>query len=226
MIVEILGLPGSGKTSIVNKMRACNNSQDKINFLNRRCTRRNGTLKICLFYIKLFFLYPKIILNIKSSFWLLAKISLRLCHYKSHIKEELCVLSDTGILMPIISFIIQHNKYLYKVDLRRLISSLSLPDVIVFIDSDINIVIDRYVNRGGVQTKGVGIRDVVTNNSELYENFLLGFEALSDLKSILKEKKCAVIMINNNDSAKYNEIPAILFHKLVSEFRLSQYAKQ
>ena len=87
MIVEIVGLPGSGKTSIIKELQNYNNSQDKINFIGKdQCKHGNNIIEILKFFIRLIFFYPKIILNIKLSRWLLTKISLRLCHYKNNIK--------------------------------------------------------------------------------------------------------------------------------------------
>jgi thymidylate kinase len=140
-----------------------------------------------------------------------------LCNYENDIEGRLCLLNESGILMPIISFIVQRDKNSYEVDLNKLISALPLPDVVVFVESDVNTIVDRYVNRGGILRNG--IRDIVIKNTKLYERFLLGDRALSNLQKILMKKKCTIIVVNN-DNSEYEKISSILFHKLDSQLKL------
>jgi deoxyadenosine/deoxycytidine kinase len=213
MIIEIIGLPGVGKTSIIKNLQQDNNFKNSSNFIGReRCVFKSKVIELSKFYMQLIFFYSKIIFDIKSSLWLLLQISRRLCNYRNNIEDRLCFLNESGVLMPIISFIVQRDKNSYKVDLDRLISTLPLPDVVIFIESDIETIVDRYANRGGILRNG--IRDKVIKNAKLYERFLLGNAALLNIKKILKNKGCRVISINNND--EYEKIPSILFQKLNS----------
>ena len=221
MLVEFISLPGAGKTSIIQDI--CNNPdyKDRINLIGKKkCNRTSVITEIIIFFIKLVFIYPKILLNIKSSLWLLKKISIRLCHRKNDIKDEVCLLNESGILMPIISFITQRDTNSYQINLNKIISVLPIPDVVVFIDCDIEIVIDRYADRGGPQTKGPGIRDEVIVSTKLYERFASGQNALLALKQILKRKKCIVITIRNNSLLDYEMIRFSLFNKLESKLQL------
>jgi hypothetical protein len=218
MLVEFIGLPGAGKTSIIQDI--CNNPdyRDRINLIGKKkCNRKIIITEIIIFFIKLIFIYPKILLNIKSSLWLLKKISIRLCHRKNDIKDKVCLLNESGIIMPIISFITQRDTNSYPINLNKIISVLPIPDVVVFIDCDIEIVVDRYADRGGPQTKGLGIRDEVIISSELYEHFALGQNALLALKYILKRKKCTVITMRNNSLLDYETISSSLCNKLISK---------
>ena len=218
MIIEIIGLPGVGKTSIIKNLQHDNNFKDKIVFIGKKkCIYGSGVIEVFKFYIRLIFFYSKIVLNIKSSLWLLIQISRRLCNYENDIEGRLCLLNESGILMPIISFIVQRDKNSYEVDLNKLISALPLPDVVVFVESDVNTIVDRYVNRGGILRNG--IRDIVIKNTKLYERFLLGDRALSNLQKILMKKKCTIIVVNN-DNSEYEKISSILFHKLDSQLKL------
>jgi deoxyadenosine/deoxycytidine kinase len=218
MIVEFIGLPGVGKTSIIKNLQKYSDSKDKINFIGKnKCKHGSVLIELLKFYMRLIFFYPSIILNIRQSMWLLTKISLRLCHRSNNVKEEICVLNESGILMPIVSFIVQRDKHSYKINLNKIMSVLPLPDVIVFVEADFDKVVDRYAKRGGVQTKGLGVRDSVIVNTELYERFLLGQNTLSALKDILKRKNCTVIKIKNNDLPDYKMISTTLYDKLVSQ---------
>jgi hypothetical protein len=218
MIVEVIGLPSVGKSSILSNLSHYH-SQDKIRLMkSTKCKLWARIISILKFILGLLFYYPNIILNIKSSKWLLYKISYRLCNYKNDIHGEFCILNDAGILMPIISFIVQRNECLYEVDLNKIISVLPLPDIVVFIESDVNAIVDRYVSRGGLKINGE--RDIVIKNNKLYSRFLLGHNTLLELKNILKKNGCIVVTINNDSVDKYNEMPSIFIKKLVSKFNL------
>jgi len=117
--------------------------------------------------------------------------------------------------MPIISFIIQWDKSSYELDLNKIISALPLPDVVIFIEADVNIVVDRYENRGGVKIHGKRERYPVKKDAKLYRRFLLGHNVLLGLQDVLKKKKCTVITINNNN-VECEEITHAIFHKLIA----------
>jgi hypothetical protein len=217
MIVEIIGLPSVGKSSILSSLDYPNPG-DKICLIGKKpCSYRDRLIVFTKFFLRLLFFYPRIMLDIKSSFWLLSKISYRLCNYKNDIKEELCIVNDTGILMPIISFLVQRNEYSYKVDLNKIISAipLPLPDIVVFVEAEVNTVVERYANRGGILRNGV--RDPVVKDLELYKRFLLGHETLLSLQRILDKKGCKIITINNNDCDNLEKIPSILVYKLIHQ---------
>lgn len=216
-MVEIVGLPSIGKTSIIESLKK--NYKDQINFVGKqKCKRRVKFFEVFKFFLRLIFFYPKIIFDFKSSFWLLSKITLRLCGYRNDIKNEICILNESGALMPIISFIVQWNKSSYKVDLNKIIQALPLPDVVVFIESDIGTVINRYKCRGGVKIHGKQDRYPVVKNVKLYKQFLLGRNVLLNLQDILK-KKCTVIVVNNNN-VKCDKAASYVLHELILQLNL------
>jgi hypothetical protein len=212
MIVEIIGLPCVGKTLIINELRKNHNYQGKLNFISKKkCRSRIKSFEVFKFFLRVLFFYPKIILDFRSSFWLLSKISLRLSGDVKNITKEICILNESGVLMPIISFIVQWNKLSYEIDLSKIIRTLPLPDVVVFIDSDIDTIVDRCEHRGGVKMYGQKTYPVV-KSAKLYKQFLLGRGALLNLQDALKKKNCTVITIDNN--VKCEKVAFTIFHEL------------
>jgi len=222
MLIEFIGLPGSGKTSIIQSIQKNSEYKNKINLIGKeKCSNIDKFIEIIVFFIKLVFIYPKILLNIDQSMWLLKKICIRLCYRKNNIKDRLCLLNESGVLMPIISFIVQRDKRSYQINLDKIVSALPLPDLVVFIDCNIDTVIDRYADRGGPQTQGIGIRDKVVVNTELYERFVLGQSYLKELKKVLKNNKCMIITVKNNSLMDFKTIPFYLFNELESKLQLT-----
>ena len=71
MIVEIIGLPSVGKSSIMQNLYCKDyNAQDKIRFIGGKgCKLSTKIVAALSFFIKLLFTYPKIVFNIDKSVW-------------------------------------------------------------------------------------------------------------------------------------------------------------
>ena len=103
--------------------------------------------------------------------------------------------------MPMVSFYIQRNEYKINLDYRKLFNLLPRPDVIIFIDTEIDIVLKRYQRRGGYRTGNKGSKRVKINSLDEIENkFRDGEIFVTRLIDYYSNLGIKIIKISNNSS--------------------------
>jgi len=201
MIIEIIGLPGSGKTSIVEILKK--KYKNKIDFYqsgdkkNIKCYFTSFN-----FLIKLIFKFPILFFNSHKSFnWLIHKLLYRVCSYNIEESNRNYLLYDSGVLMPMVSFYIQRNEYKINLDYGKLFNLLPRPDLIIFVDTEIDIVLKRYQRRGGYRTGNKGSKRVKINSLDEIENkFRDGEIFVTRLIDYYNNLGIKIIKISNNSS--------------------------
>ena len=211
MKVEFIGLPGVGKTTILNRMNALYGQENfclnhGFDNLKRSCHLNN-----ILFVFKFFINYPASLKLLFTSFrWLIAKLSIRNCSNRIDVNRGVGIFKTNGVLMPIISYVVQRNHDNITFDVSKILDILPLPDVLIVVTADIKVIIERYSVRGGPRIPDKKSRQKVIVDSVLYNKFDLGYEMVEEITTLLKKKKVKVVLVNNNQVLDDNELKSIM----------------
>ena len=112
--------------------------------------------------------------------------------------------------MPIITYTTQRNPGNIVFDVSKVLASLPLPDVLIVVTADIDIVVDRYSNRGGLTLPDRISREKVVINSDLYRSFSRGLSVVNEIVDLLQKKKVKIIQIDNNQDVDNKALKRII----------------
>ncbi len=211
MKVEFIGLPGVGKTTILNRMNALYEQENLCLIHGCDNLKRSCHLNNILFIFKFFINYPTSLKLLFTSFrWLIAKLSIRNCSNKIDVNRGVGIFKTNGVLMPIISYVVQRNHDNITFDVSKILDILPLPDILIVVTADIKVIIERYSVRGGPRIPDKKSRQKVIVDSVLYNKFDLGYEMVEEITTLLKKKKVKVLLVNNNQVLDDNELKSIM----------------
>ena len=194
-LIEIIGLPGGGKTTFINALRQYSNFKiiepkppsailiafHTFYFLFRLALHRFSTL------LKLFIR--------KDGRWLLFKIGYRIAVH-NNIKDS-GILSEGGVLQPFISFFAENAEKSFSCnELLELILLIPLPGHLIHFDIPVVLALERYQSREkkGLIKRRFLVNEKKFNNSKKMEklivkNFKKGHVLRLDAESIKYDKK-------------------------------------
>ncbi len=163
MIVEFVGLPASGKTTVAKSVfNECNSSDRSVTYplytlyektwLYRNIIKSAGVLSFAIYN-------PKKIINLlhiiykanQSSYYVMFKLLFNFTYYMRcysiHSKTNNIVIYDEGFIHNIWAVMYSSGKICTASDMKEFIRFGCLPDVIVKIDCEISTVLDRLLTR-------------------------------------------------------------------------------
>jgi|SaaInlStandDraft_5_1057022.scaffolds.fasta_scaffold14810_2 thymidylate kinase len=213
MNIEFIGLPGVGKTTLLERMNTFLEQESISLFSGNDNQRSTCYIRSILFILKFIVLYPSSLKLVFTSFrWLIIKLSFRNClNLSRKNKDQQVFFSKTnGVLMPIITYTTQRNPGNIVFDVSKVLASLPLPDVLIVVTADIDIVVDRYSNRGGLTLPDRISREKVVINSDLYRSFSRGLSVVNEIVDLLQKKKVKIIQIDNNQDVDNKALKRII----------------
>ena len=207
MIVEVLGLPGVGKTTFVEELLSNSDNINSPELCKSNITRLSRAWHSLVFLAKFIYRYPNAITSLTTQFrWLVFKMSYRYQNYARQSKSGLCILQNNGVLMPIVSFIVQRNNKGININFNKLIRLLPMPDVIILVTSSIGVNISRYSIRGGILNSRHGYRNKVVLNEKLFCKFNEGRLVIEEIVSFAKLNGSKIIKIDNEEVINNKDI--------------------
>jgi hypothetical protein len=212
MIVEFIGVPGVGKTTVLERMKFVNGQENfniifKSSDLKQLCHARSALFVLrfivgCTASLKLLF----------TSFrWLIVKLSHRECVCVVDENESyIFPLKTSGMLMPIISYIVQRNTDNVEFNISEVLDMLALPDVLIVVTASIETIVERYSSRGGYTLPDRKSRQSVVVNSDLYNKFNSGIRAVEEIVELLQKKGVRILRIDNNQDLNNDKLKFIM----------------
>ena len=212
MIVEFIGVPGVGKTSVLDRMRAINDLENFNIVFKDSNLKPLGQLRSALFIFKFFINYASSLKLFFTSFrWLIIKLSHRSCfHIVDEKHDYVLPLKTNGMLMPIISYAVQRNTDNIKYEVTRVLDMLPLPDVLIVVTANIENIVKRYSFRGGFTLPDRKSRQNVIVNSELYKNFNSGLNAVEKVVDFAQKKKVKILRLDNNQDINDDKLRLLM----------------
>jgi hypothetical protein len=213
MSVEFIGLPGVGKSTILSRMRSICKKEN----LNLKCDQNKVkpkcNLYMVLFFIRYFIGYPKSVVFIPTSFrWLIIKLAYRYCLFassNSNTQRNLPNNTD-GILMPIITYVVQRNPDNTSFNLSKVLDILPKPDVLIVVTANIETIVKRYSERGGLLSTDGLSRESVMVDSTLYNKFSSGSDVIEKIIDLMQKKGVKVLKVDNNQYLDNDKLKQII----------------
>ena len=119
-------------------------------------------------------------------------------------------LKTSGMLMPIISYAVQRNTDNTEFDVSKVLDMLQLPDVLIVVTASIETIVRRYSSRGGYTLPDRKSRQDVVVNSDLYNNFYSGFNAIEEVVEFSQNKKVKILRIENNQDLNDDKLRLLM----------------
>ncbi len=213
--IELLGLCGAGKTTFLTALTS--KPVSEINFgLAYPVTPSLWQTAINLLRIlAVGFLvkpisFPYFLIK-KNNWWLIKKIAFRSAGIRLRGNNN-CILVDSGIMQPFLSFEIEENLFNSSVPIRAILASSVLPDLLLVFSVPPKIAMERYEQRG-LRGEGKLIRINSKNYFDRAENLR------KDLISYCKEKNVRIIEVNSshNFTQEYLNNKLIEIEKFINQ---------
>lgn len=191
MIIEIFGLPGAGKTTVVDGLRRVSPSIPLI-----QPPIPSGLLTAWSIFIlcgKVALLHPLSLIRLGirgDGRWLLAKLGYRMAGRWSQAKRGIVV--DSGVLQPLLSYAAEDAAEAADVqDVLALLDILPLPHAILYVDVPAQVAYERYLFRQAIEgvRSGVSVSLPKYVHAQMVSNAIVG--RLGSLK-ILRVKNVSV----------------------------------
>ena len=191
--IEQLGLCGAGKTTFLNKLATKMESD-----LNLKISYpiKPPRTSIVMSFFKMFFFClltePFVFIHFlfrKKNWWLIKKISLRSAGIRER-GDNNCILADSGVLQPFISFEIEENHSNISIPVQCLLKYCPLPNIILNFHVSSSTAMERYEQRG---LRGEG--QLIRKNSANY--FHRAHQLQEKLISYCKKRNISVIDIDS-----------------------------
>jgi hypothetical protein len=205
MKVEVIGLPGAGKTTILNRIKEIGVNDNLKLICDRRYSHYSCLIYFMLFFVKFIALYPKpLIWQITKLRWLINKLSYRFCSYKNKYDNSICLFPENGMLMPLISFVVQRDEKNIALNIPSILKFLPKPRAVIVVESNTNTIVDRYSKRGGIKYGGTR-KDVIVSD-DLYNRFSKGLQVIDEIVNILSVEGVEILKINNEIKISDDEL--------------------
>ncbi len=156
-VVELVGLSGSGKTTILRRCFLTNGITQKLHTDVKVVKLKKPYIftQLAAFVIIIFKIFVKSPLTLyylmsnKFGIGLLLKLS-----YRNSMKRDILrnnntiyIIEDSGVLMPIISSVIEDNISWNKISLPVLLGVINLPDYCIFVKTKSEKAYTRFITR-------------------------------------------------------------------------------
>jgi hypothetical protein len=171
--VEFFGFPGGGKSTIMDDLAQLNNSgEDRSTWVFSEKQVPGGAQVVfesLLLTLKAIRHDPLGVLRFLAwhgAWWLPLKLGFRLAGLKSRGTSKGQVVVDGGLLQPIVSFAVEHNRPGRAIPVRALLSSLPPPREAIYVKVAPDTAWQRYVMRQ--QAGGGGV-----SHPDLQQRFVL-----------------------------------------------------
>lgn len=195
--LEIYGLCGSGKTTLQSCIEGSKKDLLKIS-PPISVSRLRIIYYSLILYFKMFLSAPfgsrNYLLN-RGYRRLLIKEGLRIAGIRERKKKGAYVtlLADSGVLMPIVSAVVEQNLYWDNKLIRLLLENLPLPEYVIFLDVTPEISRERYLYRESLVDYDL-------------ERFNSGYELCIRLCEWLKMKDINILRIDNAEKMNCENI--------------------
>jgi hypothetical protein len=149
ILVEIVGLPGSGKSYLLEKLERVRN--DLPNLLKPSNPSLGDYRKqILRLAVRFGLRRPLSLMRLglrSDGRWLLSKLAYRAAVLKSRPGSS-GLLVDSGLLQPLISYAAEYSKSPIRVeDVLATLSALPMPYALIYLDNGVEVAQQRYRNR-------------------------------------------------------------------------------
>jgi thymidylate kinase len=225
-VVELIGLSGSGKTTILKKCfsRVGDVQKTHMNVRVVKLKRSNIVIQFVTFIfisIKIFLRSPTtlyyLIFN-KFGIGLLFKLSYRGSMNRNSINSKdstIYIIEDSGVLMPIISSVIEDDILWNKINLTALLDVIKIPDYCIVVNITPDKAYNRFIFRQ--QTKSMNTAIPVIGDRHRVDSvsgykFANAERYIHRLKYYLENKKGVTCYgyDNSNEDIDCNEIRRIV----------------
>jgi thymidylate kinase len=212
MIVELIGVPGVGKTTILNRLKAINEQENFSIVFKENNLKSFSKFKSIIFVIIFFLNYPSSLKFFFTSFkWLIIKLAHRSNIYLADERKFFVLPNKTsGMLMPLISYSVQRNTDNVKYDVSRILNILRFPDILIVVSADIDLIVKRYAARGGYTFPDRQSRQDVVINSELFQKFNSGQNVIEKVINFAKKKKVKILQIDNSNDLHDDKLKLLM----------------
>lgn len=198
MIIELVGPPSSGKTTLINNL----NNSNSFNFVFREDFKKNkllyfvriSNLKIVFeIYLKIFLLKG---LSFKNKMFYSKHLSKKVILINSYNSESEMLIPDEGLISIYLSILSIHEVSIFKI-IKQILNHHNY--LCIFIEVDSTTLNKRLQDRGFPE--GWSKRKIITTNMNEYkkyfqiqQKFKLEYSALKDIEEI----KVKFFEIDNN----------------------------
>ena len=210
MKIEFIGLPGVGKTTILDRINILLNEQEQY---EQHTQKKSCYLNSIIFTVRFFILYPGSLRLMFTSFrWLVIKLSFRNCLNLTRLdkKNNFFFSKTNGMLMPIITYIAQRNPDNIVFDISKLLDTLTLPDILIVVTADIDTIVRRYAKRGGLTLPDRISRESVIVNKNLYDSFKRGGDMVDKIANLLQKKGVKILRVNSSERVTEETLRCII----------------
>lgn len=194
--IEFIGLPGAGKTTVLEK---CITSRTEVKVIDHLCAAKKRLKRPYYLYIVVILLV--LIRRRVRGVWymirsqagrrLLAKLSIRLKGYRqcaSEMSGEV-ILVDSGFIMPFLTGVIEDGFIWRRVDISSFLESLPPPSKVVLVDVARSMAFERFDLR---EKENHEIRCVTEQSYTEAESLL------HVINRCLKKNKIKVVEVDNS----------------------------
>ena len=192
--IEVIGLCGSGKTTLFSKVQSYLLQKNQPLIVVHKPLRiRTFTCYICVLWslLKMVCVYPRSILLSFSSFrWLLKKVLYRKCFLQKCFFTEEYIKLDSGLLMPLVEYATHHNNDDVKFNIKQFLCTLPMPSKVLIVTTPLEVSMCRYAQRETVEIKNI------------IRGFQQGANMVKYLRQILQEQGVLVLEISPIDTVQ------------------------
>ena len=198
MIVEFSGVPGSGKSTVIQKIKDESIFPQKSVFIDNNFSFLKDTFFIFYFFYIFQFQYKKLfslIYHSENSFLqkmnLLRNVIKKISRYFFYNRKKEIYLFDEGVSHIVFNIFVDSSfKGIDKKEIEEVLQLLPLPNLLICIEADKEIVLQRLEYRGH---KRINFDDKVK-----VENFVTKTFYTYEVLKAYVEKNINVIIIKNN----------------------------
>ena len=112
--------------------------------------------------------------------------------------------------MPIITYIVQRNPDNTSFNLSKVLDILPKPDVLIVVSANIETIVKRYSERGGLLSTDGLSRESVMVDSTLYNKFSSGSDVIEKIIDLMQKKRVKVLKVDNNQYLDNDKLKQII----------------